>query len=268
MNKIKKILIEIMSNNKDIIKKNRYQAKSVVKAYKDEKNDNSNHNSFVRTFHPRKSKNKFNSNLTIECINKSNEKSIIKKYTLTNTKKESYKPKKILDSYGLNTSFNLSNINNRINSSAKKTPIQVQKKSLFFNNITNNKSLNTKTPNEPQLGNIVNHNNSNNFNDSFKFARRKNTISYVDRKKIKKLNSTTLKLYEIYLQRKNQALKDEESLSNKDNIFNKKTNYIFNNLDTINGNSFLKSNKNLSIYISSSLSKDYSLNYNKYKKKI
>jgi hypothetical protein len=254
-----------MSNNNEE-KKVRNKAMSVVKAYIDEKSGSSNHNSFMKISHPKKTKNKYSSNLTIECINKSNEKNYNKIYGLTNVKKESDQPKKLLSTFGLNTSFNLSNVNTQINSSTINNLTQIKKKSLFCNTLTNN-LMNVKIPNAIQPVNVVNNNNNNNIlNNSIKLARRKNTISYVDRKKIKKLNTTTLKLYEIYLQRKNQALKDEDSLSNKDTLFNKKSNYIINNLDTINSNSFLRSNKNISINSSSSISRDYSSKNNKFKK--
>ena len=261
-----------MSENKEI-KKIRY--KSVVNSYKDEKNNNSNYNSYMKSRHLKTPKNKYNFSLTNDNINKNNIKANQIIYTLTNfNNNESHEAKKLIDVYGLNTSSNLSNLNTQINSNTKRTLINV-KKNVLSNDI-NKKILHLKTSNNLHTVNFVNNVLvKDKFNNSYKKLMKKNTISYVDRKKIKRLNTTTLKLYEIYLQRKNQALKDEESLSNKDSIFNTKSkynnNYIFDNYDKINNNTFTKNSniKNLSMNTSSNISNEYSPNYcNTFKKKL
>jgi len=61
----------------------------------------------------------------------------------------------------------------------------------------------------------------------------KNTISYIDRNKIKKLNSMSLKIYEAYLRKKNPLMNDI-NYSEKDDIFNQNNNdYILNNLNSL-----------------------------------
>ena len=63
----------------------------------------------------------------------------------------------------------------------------------------------------------------------------KNTISYIDRNKIKKLNSMSLKIYETYLRRNNQPLMNGKNYTEKADIFNRNNNdYLLNNLNSIN----------------------------------
>lgn len=70
-------------------------------------------------------------------------------------------------------------------------------------------------------------------NEKLKELSIKNTISYIDRNKIKKLNSMSLKIYETYLCRKNQPLNGVNYIE-KDDIFNQNNNdYILNNLNSI-----------------------------------
>ena len=62
----------------------------------------------------------------------------------------------------------------------------------------------------------------------------KNTISYIDRNKIKKLNSMSLKIYETYLRKKNQPLINGINYMEQDDILNQNNNeYILNNLNSI-----------------------------------
>ena len=94
-------------------------------------------------------------------------------------------------------------------------------------------------------------------NNHLKNYSKKNTISYVDRKKLKRLGTSTLKLYEIYMQRKNQFLKTEESPEKSSDIFNQQNkyteHYISDNLNDFNNNYFYEKNEK-------QLSKNSSLN--------
>ena len=188
---------------------------------------------------------------------KKNEKMSKKIYKLYNLKKKFNYPKN--DLFTSNLVANISNLNNNIQN--KYTG------NIKNNNIKKNKNALSKTLNEKYYSNLS-YNISNLNRDKIK---KKNTISYLDRNKIKKLNTMTLKLYEIYLQRKNQTFKTEESMMN-DSIFNpKNNNYIMESFNEVDNNNLMRNRNNMNLSINSSFNCSQSFSSNleiKIKKKL
>ena len=130
-------------------------------------------------------------------------------------------PKKIFEATFLNTSSDISNLNTQLNSNTKRTFTNTNINSYHLKNNKEKIKYNAKITDE-KIG----------LKEKNKIVK-KNTISFVDRKKIKKLNKSTLKLYEIYLQKNNQALRAEES-PDKNISFLNKNYYISDELDNFN----------------------------------
>jgi len=197
-----------------------------------------------------------NRNILMNNNYKKNEKMSRKIYKLYNLKKKFNHHKNHL--FNSNWETNISNLND--NDQNKYT------ENIKKNSIKKNRNALSKTFNEKYYSNL-----SNNINLNKDRNKKKNTISYLDRNKIKKLNTMTLKLYEIYLQRKNQTFKTEESMMN-DSIFNpKNNNYIMESFNEVDNNNLLrkKNNMNLSINSSFNCSQNFSSNFEiKIKKKL
>jgi len=197
-----------------------------------------------------------NRNILMNNNYKKNEKMSRKIYKLYNLKKKFNHHKNHL--FNSNWETNISNLND--NDQNKYT------ENIKKNSIKKNRNALSKTFNEKYYSNL-----SNNINLNKDRNKKKNTISYLDRNKIKKLNTMTLKLYEIYLQRKNQTFKTEESMMN-DSIFNpKNNNYIMESSNEVDNNNLLrkKNNMNLSINSSFNYSQNFSSNFKiKIKKKL
>ena len=197
-----------------------------------------------------------NRNILMNNNYKKNEKMSRKIYKLYNLKEKFNHHKNHL--FNSNWETNISNLND--NDQNKYT------ENIKKNSIKKNRNALSKTFNEKYYSNL-----SNNINLNKDRNKKKNTISYLDRNKIKKLNTMTLKLYEIYLQRKNQTFKTEESMMN-DSIFNpKNNNYIMESSNEVDNNNLLrkKNNMNLSINSSFNCSQNFSSNFKiKIKKKL
>ena len=241
---------------------------NVVKSYLEEKTP-LNNNFFIKSNYSKNTKNKINLSNINDNNKMSNEKNnhrIIKLFDLKN-------PTKIIDYNSINTSTNISNLNTQINSVSKRHPLENRQ---LINKINNNNydfllsENNVKAINRKKT---FNHK-AINFNPNainLKQILKKNSISYVDRKKIKKLNSTSLKFYEIYMQRKNQILNIEDSPENIDSIINEKNKFVDNYISDNNSIFISKNNiKHLTINSSSSnSSRGFSSNYkSKFKKKL
>ena len=230
-----------------------------VKSYLDKKYS-SKSNIFIKPYHKNNSKNKINLN----CINTNNKGK--EKNSNLHLESELKKPTKLLDFNNINTSSNRSNLNTEINSNTKRMPLENKK---ILNDNINKNNYNTLIP-ENTLKTIDKAKSLNKTKTlNLKQLLKKNSISYVDRQKIKKLNSATLKLYEIYMQRENQALQIEDSPENIDSIINEKNkyyndNYISENLNSMKSNNiFIQKNniKNLTINSSSNNSSGFSSIY-------
>lgn len=186
-----------------------------------EKYNNSNFNSFIKT-HISNDNKKNNLDLSPNTYDniKHNGKfnhTIFWAKTFDNKKN----PKKIFDAHLLNTSSDISNLNTQLNSNTKRTFTNTNINSYHLKNDKEKIKYISKITDE-KIG----------LREKNKIVK-KNTISFVDRKKIKKLNKSTLKLYEIYLQRNNQALRAEES-PDKNISFLNKNYYISDELDNFN----------------------------------
>ena len=186
-----------------------------------EKYNNSNFNSFIKT-HISNDNKKNNLDLSPNTYDniKHNGKfnhTIFWAKTFDNKKN----PKKIFDAHLLNTSSDISNLNTQLNSNTKRTFTNTNINSYHLKNDKEKIKYISKITDE-KIG----------LREKNKIVK-KNTISFVDRKKIKKLNKSTLKLYEIYLQRNNQALRAEES-ADKNISFLNKNYYISDELDNFN----------------------------------
>ena len=186
-----------------------------------EKYNNSNFNSFIKTYISNDNK-KNNLDLSPNTYDniKHNGKvnhTIFWAKTVDNKKK----PKKIFDAHLLNTSSDISNLNTQLNSNTKRTFTNTNINSYHLKNDKEKIKYNSKFTDE-KIG----------LREKKKIVK-KNTISFVDRKKIKKLNKSTLKLYEIYLQKNNQALRADES-PDKNISFLNKNYYISDELDNFN----------------------------------
>ena len=231
------------------------KVKSVSQSYSGLKNDNINNNKNIV-----KLKTIYNNRYILMNNNyKKNGKISRKIYKLYNLKKKFNHPKN--DLFTSNWATNISNLNDNIKNNYTENINEIK--------IKKNKNALSKSFNEKYYSNISNNNLNLNKNEERK--RKKNTISYLDRNKIKKLNTMTLKLYEIYLQRKNQTFKTEESMMN-DSIFNpKNNNYIMESFNEVENNNVMRKYKKKDLSINSSFisSQSFSSNFEtKIKKKL
>ena len=265
-----------MSGIKDINKKEK-DIKFNMKTYLEENNNNnkSNNNSYFKSYYKMESKNKNNFHIITDNNKKRDiiNHRLYKKVKLDNI---SNGPIKIIDVNGFNTSSNISNLNTQINTNTKRAFENMKKKHLNdSNDIINNINNQIIPINNIKTFNFSKKKTSSENKNNLKQILKKNTISYVDRKKIKKLNSTTLKLYEIYMERKNQALRNREyTENNNESFFNSKNqyndNFISENLNNYNNNTLIQKNnlKNISINSSSIDSDDSPIFKNKIKKNL
>jgi len=223
------------------------KVKSVSQSYSGLKNDNINNNKNIV-----KLKTIYNNRYILMNNNyKKNGKISRKIYKLYNLKKKFNHPKN--DLFTSNWATNISNLNDNIQNNYTENINEIK--------IKKNKNALSKSFNEKYYSNISNNNLNLNKNEERK--RKKNTISYLDRNKIKKLNTMTLKLYEIYLQRKNQTFKTEESMMN-DSIFNpKNNNYIMESFNEVENNNVMRKYKKKDLSINSSFisSQSFSSNF-------
>ena len=166
----------------------------------------------------------------------------------------------------LNSSSDLSNFNTQLNSNTKRTIHNIKGDDADNNKRRINRiNYNLKELDSQNLKYFKKRTffvNNNNFKNYFK----KNTISYVDRKKLKRLNTSTLKLYEIYMQRKNQFLKTEESPEKTIDLYNQQNKntdyYISDNLNNFDNNILYRKNeKNISKNSSMNSFRGHSDNY-------
>ena len=159
----------------------------------------------------------------------------------------------------------------RFNSSSDITNINTQNNSL--NNLTQNELQNN-------IRLIISNRNSNyskEINNTESNIRKKdlnklfshNLIKFEDRRKIKKLNSSkVLRLYQLYLQRKNQKFQIDELLPTDRTFSNKKIesekNYLFSNYNNINHplNKSFYNYSNISTYRSKQKSNKNKRKYN------
>jgi len=264
-----------MSGIKDINKREK-DINFNMKTYLEENNNNkSNNNSYLKSYYKMKSKNKNNFNIITDNNKKRDiiNHRLYKKAKLDNISND---PIKIIDVNGFNTSSNISNLNTQINTNTKRAFENMKKKHLNdSNDIINNINNQIIPINNIKTFNFSKKKTSSENKNNLKQILKKNTISYVDRKKIKKLNSTTLKLYEIYMERKNQALRNREyTENNNESFFNSKNqyndNFISENLNNYNNNTLIQKNnlKNISINSSSIDSDDSPIFKNKIKKNL
>lgn len=236
----------------------------VVKSYKEDKNN------YVNNFLKMKThKVKFNDKISINSISNTNYKNdgkiVNRLYTITNFKKDLHTPRYSKDKYLYDSISNNSNLNGQIILNSKRA-------FTMQNNKINNKKKFLMTTNNLN-SNLSKRNLSSHKNDQNNRVFNKNTISYIDRNKIKKLNTMTLKLYEIYLQRKNQTFKaeEQEDADEKETFFNPKknitNNFLYENFNTIENNG-LTQNSNKHISMNSSISKPSKDLFPNYKKKL
>ena len=228
------------------------KVKSIIQSYLGFKNDEININRNIV-----KKKTIYNNrNILMNNNYKNNEKMSRKVFKLYNLKKKFNHPKN--DLFTSNWDTNISNLNDNVQNNYHKYTENIKK-----NKIEKNRNALSKTFNKKYYSNL-----SNNILNKDE-NRKKNTISFLDRNKIKKLNTMTLKLYKIYLQRKNQTFKTEESMMN-DSIFNpKNNNYIIESFSEVDNNILMKkkNNRNLSINSSFNTSQSFSSNFEKKIKK-
>ena len=158
-------------------------------------------------------------------ISKSSKK-INNRISLSKGKFSKFQLKKL---YHYNSSSDFSNLNTQNNSLKENTRTNSNQniKIIYSNNNSSFSNSNEKSMNNSNLKKLFN----------------KNLISFEDRKKMKKLNSTTvLRLYELYLQRKNQKLQLDELMPINRTFSNGKivsnNDFIINNIvDNGNNNS-------------------------------
>lgn len=217
---------EIYKNKKDYLLIKKVESK--------EKYKNSNLNSFRKTYISNSPKNNLN-NLDFSSINYGNIKNNDKN-NKTIFRAKTFKNKylnNLIDTHNLNSSSNVSNLKTQLNSNTKRSII----------NINNYQSKNDTE----KINSILKSNEKNSINKSktfFKNFFKKNSISFLDRKKIKKLNRSSLKLYEIFIQRKNQALRTEESPDKNNSIINKY--FISDGLDNLNNKKYFSTDSSSS----------------------
>ena len=243
-----------MSKNKEKFKR-KIIAESFDKANLTGKNINSNYNSFIKSYISKPTNNKLYYSPITYNIKNNNDYRNHKIYLLTGNNLN--EQKKMNENNILNSSSDLSNFNTQLNSNTKRTIPNIK-----GDDADNNKrriNYNLKELDSQNLKYFKKRTffvNNNNFKNYFK----KNTISYVDRKKLKRLNTSTLKLYEIYIQRKNQFLKTEESPEKTIDLYNQQNKntdyYISDNL-----NNYRKNEKNISKNSSMNSFRGHSDNY-------
>ena len=163
-------------------------------------------------------------------ISKSSKK-INNRISLSKGKFSKFQLKKL---YHYNSSSDFSNLNTQNNSLKENTRTNSNQniKIIYSNNNSSFSNSNEKSMNNSNLKKLFN----------------KNLLSFEDRKKMKKLNSTTvLRLYELYLQRKNQKLQLDELMPINRTFSNGKivsnNDFIINNI-VDNGNNNSSNNSN------------------------
>lgn len=193
-----------------MISKSQSKVKSAINSYKYYNKSNTNDRITINSY-LMKSKDNFKNNTFKNISLKERKLSIINKNDLIHSKIYN------------NASNNISKlISKTLNS--KKNLLRVKSCKLNKEHNNNLKIFNNKYSSRLSR-------NSN--NEKQKELSIKNTISYIDRNKIKKLNSMSLKIYEAYLRKKNPLMNDI-NYSEKDDIFNQNNNdYILNNLNSL-----------------------------------
>lgn len=193
-----------------MISKSQNKVKSAINSYKYYNKSNTNDHITINSY-LMKSKDNFRNNTFKNVSLKERKLSIINKNDLIHSKIYN------------NASNNISKlISKTLNS--KKNLLRVKSCKLNKEHYNNLKIFNNKYSSRLSR-------NSN--NEKQKELSIKNTISYIDRNKIKKLNSMSLKIYETYLRRKNPLMNDI-NFSEKEDIFNQNNNdYILNNLNSL-----------------------------------
>ena len=194
-----------------MISKSQNKVKSTINSYKYYNKSNVNDyitmNSYLK-----KSKDNFRNNTFKNISSKGRKPSIINKNEFLHSK--------IYKNFSNNTSRLISKTLN-----SKKNLLRVKSCKLNKNHNKDLKIFNNKY--SARLSRNTN-------NEKQKELSIKNTISYIDRNKIKKLNSMSLKIYETYLRRKNQSLMNDVNYIEQDEILNQNNNeYALNNLNSI-----------------------------------
>ena len=194
-----------------MISKSQSKVKSTINSYKYYNKSNVNDyitmNSYLK-----KSKDNFRNNTFKNISSKGRKPSIINKNEFLHSK--------IYKNFSNNTSRLISKTLN-----SKKNLLRVKSCKLNKNHNKDLKIFNNKY--SARLSRNTN-------NEKQKELSIKNTISYIDRNKIKKLNSMSLKIYETYLRRKNQSLMNDVNYIEQDEILNQNNNeYALNNLNSI-----------------------------------